>query len=85
MNTTQLLGVADLVAAEYATAVVDLGALAAAAATTTAEISGVRVHQDPGEAEQALRRTILRLEPLKSHNREFAEVAVRVLAGLNRD
>ncbi|MGP6174234.1 TetR family transcriptional regulator [Corynebacterium sp. A21] len=84
-SATQLLAVADQVAAEFGTHVIDLAALAAAAATTTADISGVRIHQSLEGAGQSLHRSILALEPLASHNRELAEVACLVLTELNRD
>lgn len=82
-STTQLLGIADQVAGEFGAQVVDLSALAAAAATTTAEISGARIHQDLSEAGASLRHTIHRLEPLSSHNEELAELAWLILRELN--
>ncbi|QGU05981.1 hypothetical protein COCCU_00050 [Corynebacterium occultum] len=82
-STTQLLGVADKVAAEFGTQVIDLAALAAAAATTTAEISGVRIHGNLSEASESLRRSILRLAPLSSHNTELADVSCLILRELN--
>lgn len=84
-SPTQLMTVADQVAAEFGTHVIDLAALAAAAATTTADISGVRIQQSFEEASQSLHRSILMLEPLASHNRELADVACLILAELNRD
>lgn len=82
-STTQLLGIADQVAGEFGAQVVDLSALAAAAATTTAEISGVRIHRDLAEAGDSLHHTILRLTPLSSHNEELAELAQLILRELN--
>lgn len=84
-SSTQLLAVADQVAAEFNTAVLDLAAVAAAAATTTAEISGMRIQQNLAEARRSLSRSIMALAPLATHNREFAEVACLVLTELNQD
>lgn len=85
MTSGQLLVVADLVSAEFRTSINDLAALAACAATTTAEIDGIPIHSSAAQVAESLKHSIHRLTPLNSANEEFADVAALVLLELNRD
>lgn len=78
-NSRQLLLIADQIAEEYGVTVRNLPAIAAAAAVTTAEISGIPIHRSTEEVGDSLAECILRLEPLSGANREFADVAREIL------
>lgn len=84
LSSAQLLSVADRVGAEFHATVHDLAAIAACAATTTAEINGIPVHGSAEQAAESLVHSIRRLSPLNSANEEFADVAALVLLELNR-
>ncbi|MGD7002513.1 hypothetical protein [Corynebacterium halotolerans] len=85
LSTAQLLSVADLVGREFRASVRDLSAIAASAATTTAELNGMPIHDSVTAAAAHLKRTIQRLTPMTDANEELADMAALVLLELNRE
>ena len=84
-SSRQLLLIADRVTEEYGVTVRNLPAIAAAAAVTTAELSGIQIHRTSAEAGDSLAECILRLQPLSGSNREFADIARDILQQRNEE
>ncbi|WP_303093435.1 TetR family transcriptional regulator [Corynebacterium sp.] len=74
----QLLHIADVFCTDYHVDVVDYAALCACAAVTSASIAGVRVHKTSHAAEESLKKSIMKLQPLSGKNDSFALFAASV-------
>lgn len=83
LSPEQLLLIADEVCSAHGETVRDFGALAAAAAVSTAGFHGVRVHATANAMAGQVADTITRLKPLSGRNEHFAAVTQRILLHLN--
>ncbi|MCS4492224.1 TetR family transcriptional regulator [Corynebacterium sp. ES2794-CONJ1] len=78
LSPEQLLIIADIFSATYATCITDYAALYACATSTNARFDGVRVDRDVQESARSLARIINLTHPLSAHNESFARFAATV-------
>lgn len=85
LSAEQVLLIADELCLRFPDRIRSFSALCAVAATSTARLHGVPVHQDPESQAQSAYDAVISLEPLVSRNDILAATIKQTLLTLNAD